>query len=113
MKKILVCHLVGLFIPAILLMANQALGDAEAGKAIYESRCQMCHGPNGDGKGPVGLSLKPRPEDFTNPNFWQQDNIAQLITETVTKGKGPMPAMGLTPDEIQSVMDYMSQTFKK
>lgn len=113
MKKILVCYLVGLFIPAILLMANQAVGDAEAGKAIYESRCQMCHGPNGDGKGPVGLSLKPRPEDFTNPNFWQQDNIAQLIIETVTKGKGPMPAMGLTPDEIQSVMDYMSQTFKK
>ena len=26
-----------------------------AGKAVYESRCVICHGPNGDGKGLMGI----------------------------------------------------------
>jgi mono/diheme cytochrome c family protein len=30
-----------------------------AGQAIYESRCSSCHGPDGRGDGPVGLSLDP------------------------------------------------------
>ena len=34
------------------------------GKAVYERRCVGCHGPNGDGNGPMATFLDPRPRDF-------------------------------------------------
>jgi DMSO reductase family type II enzyme heme b subunit len=40
-------------------------GDANAGKAVYEARCALCHGVKGDGKGPAAELLLPAPRDFT------------------------------------------------
>jgi len=37
------------------------------GKKIYEQICAICHGSNGDGKGPAGAALKPPPSDFRKP----------------------------------------------
>src|SRR5881628_238854 len=34
------------------------------GKEIYASRCAVCHGDSGDGKGPAGLALPFKPPDF-------------------------------------------------
>lgn len=42
-----------------------AQGDANAGKAVYEHKCLLCHGEKGDGKGPGAEHLLPRPRDFT------------------------------------------------
>ena len=42
-----------------------AQGDANAGKAVYEHKCLLCHGDKGDGKGPGAEHLLPRPRDFT------------------------------------------------
>jgi mono/diheme cytochrome c family protein len=37
----------------------------DAGKAIYDQKCSTCHGPNGLGDGPVGLTLNPRPANLS------------------------------------------------
>ena len=40
---------------ALLLLAGAAPAwaqDANAGKAVYERKCLLCHGEKGDGKGP-------------------------------------------------------------
>ncbi|MFQ5847025.1 MAG: c-type cytochrome [Candidatus Methylomirabilales bacterium] len=37
----------------------------ERGRRIYVKRCQVCHGEEGDGQGPVAPYLNPRPRDFT------------------------------------------------
>jgi high-affinity iron transporter len=37
------------------------------GKKLFEQNCATCHGPKGDGKGQLGVALKPPPSDFTNP----------------------------------------------
>src|SRR2546427_9514958 len=34
------------------------------GKDIYTTRCAVCHGDTGDGKGPAGVALPPKPSDF-------------------------------------------------
>lgn len=94
-------------------LAGMAAGDElAAGKSLYEAKCQICHGANGRGDGPAAAALSPKPADFANPSFWQ-NNAAEKIHRTVTKGKGMMPAFNLTDDEIKAITDYMSQTFKK
>ncbi len=58
-----------------LLSAPKALAqDVERGKAVYDSRCVICHGDQGDGKGLVGIVHRAQtnglvtaiyPRDFT------------------------------------------------
>lgn len=40
--------------------------DIEAGKKIYEKKCQYCHGITGKGDGPASDFLNPKPRDFTS-----------------------------------------------
>ena len=47
------------------------------GKEIYETRCAVCHGDQGDGKGPAGLVLPVKPASFHDQmvnemagNYW-------------------------------------------
>src|SRR5712692_7141520 len=43
--------------------------DVAAGKKIYETRCQYCHGLKGKGDGPGAAVMVPRPRDFTSGAF--------------------------------------------
>jgi mono/diheme cytochrome c family protein len=36
------------------------------GKEIYLTRCAVCHGESGDGKGPAGMALPLKPPDLTD-----------------------------------------------
>jgi DMSO reductase family type II enzyme heme b subunit len=49
--------------------APAAAQDANAGKAVYERKCMLCHGDKGDGKGPAAELLLPKPRDFTRGLF--------------------------------------------
>jgi mono/diheme cytochrome c family protein len=84
----------------------------QRGKDIYENKCQICHGVKGDGNGPAGAALSPKPVDFTSPKFWQQKNVDKLITDTVENGHGMMPSFDLKPGEIKDIIDYLAHTFK-
>jgi mono/diheme cytochrome c family protein len=41
----------------------------ERGAAVYAAHCSVCHGEQGDGKGPGWLGQMPRPQVFTNRNY--------------------------------------------
>jgi DMSO reductase family type II enzyme heme b subunit len=43
--------------------------DVQAGKAIFNQKCKVCHGEEGNGEGPAATYLKPRPRDFTRGLF--------------------------------------------
>ena len=57
--------LVAVALLAVASPAGAQQGDAQAGKAVYEKKCALCHGEKGDGKEPAADLLDPRPRDFT------------------------------------------------
>jgi cytochrome c len=112
LKITLTC--VALFFSAAgFMQLNDARGaDLARGKAIYEERCLLCHGPKGDGKGQGAIALNPKPADYTKKKFWEDVNM-EKITEVVKAGKGQMRSNpDLSDDDIQSVIMYVVQTFK-
>ena len=112
MKKILAFVIAGVVFGTGFLFADSSeVGEYEQGKNLYDNKCQLCHGIKGDGNGPAGSFLSPKPTDFTNPKFWQ-NNDEKKIAETIVNGKSAMPSFDLKPDEIRAIIDYMSHTFK-
>jgi mono/diheme cytochrome c family protein len=104
---------------AVLVLAGPFLfrifaeaGEYDRGKNLYENKCQLCHGVNGKGDGPASAAFRPKPANFTDPDFWKGD-VVKKITDSISKGKGAMPAFTLKPEEIKDIIDYLSHTFKK
>jgi cytochrome c6 len=72
--------------------------------ALYKSKCQVCHGPDGKGS-VVGQKLGVR--DFHAPEVAKESD-AELIK--ITKdGKNKMPKFEgkLTDDQIKSLIKYL------
>lgn len=99
MKKVLAC----VTLLALAMVLAPAAGAAEDGKALYESKCAMCHGKDGVAK-PMAKGSK----NFNDPAF-QKEMTAESITKLVEDGKGKMPASKgkLTPEQIKAVADYV------
>lgn len=99
-----------LILPALAAVA--AGGELATGAHLYAEKCQICHGADGRGDGPAAAALNPKPADFTNPSFWQNDP-REKISRTIANGKGMMPAFSLNNDEVRAIVDYMDHAFKK
>jgi mono/diheme cytochrome c family protein len=112
MRTVLALAALGLLLATSLSLPRTARADEYAqGKKLYSDKCQICHGLKGDGNGPAGAALSPKPADFTNPKFWQGETDKK-ITNTVENGHGMMPSFDLKPAEINDIIDYLSHTFK-
>jgi mono/diheme cytochrome c family protein len=90
------------------------------GRDIYNATCWVCHGKNGDGKGPATTNMPdPQPRDFTSPDFvidGREDEIARIIKlgpAAAFHGSPLMPEWGskLTDQQIRDVIEYL-RTFK-
>jgi cytochrome c6 len=77
---------------------------AQDAAATYKTKCAACHGPDGKGS---AAGLKMGAHDFTSAEVQGQSD-AQL-TETITKGKGKMPAYGgkLKDNEIKDLVAHI------
>lgn len=62
----------------------------EAGKALYNSQCAMCHGAHGDGKGDVAVSMKMKLPNFADPKVQAKRTDGELFY-IMTTGHGDMP----------------------
>ena len=83
---------------------------AQDAAATYKAKCAMCHGPDGKGS---AIGQKMGVHDFTSADVQKQTD-AQL-TETITKGKGKMPAYEgkLKDTEIKDLVAYIRGLAKK
>jgi cytochrome c553 len=89
-------------------------GDAAKGEPKFKQLCVACHGEKGNGEGPAGAALNPKPGNFTDPA-----NSARLTDEWIYKmvknggaanGKSPMMVAWsavLKDDEIRNVTAYV------
>src|SRR5437870_12322466 len=86
------------------------------GKDIYTTRCAVCHGDAGDGKGPAGLALPLKPSDFRDRDgvaemrdnywFWRVSEGGQ-VEPFKSKGSAMPPWKGqLSVEERWAVMAY-------
>lgn len=76
-----------------------------AGRAVFEQRCQMCHGVEGRGDGPAAAALASKPANLRSLNHKPEGLIAMRI---IGGGK-VMPAWKgiLTEEEIWQVARYI------
>ena len=84
-------------------MSSSSMMAQDAG-ATFKAKCAMCHGADGKGS-PTGVKMGVH--DFTSADVQKQTD-AQL-TETITKGKGKMPAYDgkLKDNEIKDLVAYI------
>lgn len=84
----------------------------EVGGRVYETNCASCHGTAGQGDGPAGKNLDPRPTDIARFSRMPMASDGYLYW-TVTEGGAPvgsaMPAFGnvLSEEEIWQLLMYL------
>lgn len=76
---------------------------AEDGKALYESKCALCHGKDGVAKATAKGSAN------LNDPAWQKANDAAAIVKLTTEGRNKMPAYKekLSAEQLQAIADYI------
>ena len=66
---------------------------AAQAQEIFQTRCAVCHGARGTGKGPGSAALDPKPRDLTSVK-WQRSVTDEHIKKVIVYGGA---AVGLSP----------------
>jgi mono/diheme cytochrome c family protein len=95
---------IALLLAAALLVSITAIRAAEDGKALFESKCAVCHGTNG-----VPKSIAKASPTLSDPK-WQKSTTVAAIEKQITEGKAPTMKPfkdKLTPEQIKAVAEYV------
>ncbi|MBI2815898.1 MAG: cytochrome c [Acidobacteria bacterium] len=92
---------------SFVFSGNVAAGaDAQSGKAVYDSKCKMCHGADGKGNPVIAKSLKVTLPDLTSQTV--QSKTDDELKKQITEGRGKMqPVKGLTDRQIADVIAFV------
>ncbi len=93
--------------------------EAEA-KALFKSRCVVCHGDHGAGDGPGAAAIEPKPRAFAEAE-WQASVTDEHIKRIIVEGGpavGKSPGMPPNPDlkgkdEVVTALVKVVRDFKK
>ena len=81
------------------------------GRALYEMHCQVCHGAEGRGNGPVGRKFVPQPMEL-NFDYVQHQPDGQLFY-TISHGSLAMPfyRQSIAAADRWHVVNFVKQEF--
>jgi mono/diheme cytochrome c family protein len=105
------------------MMFRTSPEELSAAKQLYGQQCAMCHGMDGDGKGPRGGEMAAQvwswargegPGIFTDINYMVQRNPSE-IGNAILDGHGLMPSYRgkLTKQQLDGLVDYVYTFFYK
>lgn len=80
-----------------------------AGKQAYDATdCAICHGKEGEGKGPVSRDVPMNLHDWRKPDWTGKFTDGEL-SYIILKGKGRMPKYSdrETPDQVWQIVNYI------
>jgi mono/diheme cytochrome c family protein len=82
------------------------------GRAAYEVACASCHGSLGDGNGPAGQYLNPKPRVFGKEPLKQGDSVeAIFLTLQTGVPMTPMVSFAHLPEDDRWAMAYYVSHF--
>lgn len=79
----------------------------QRGKFLFAIHCQICHGENGHGDGPLAAYFERTPENLTSSQITAEFDGAVYLT--IRNGFGQMPSLSenLTPHETWDVVNFL------
>ena len=91
---------------ALAFLAGTAFAGAAEGKALFATKCQACHGPNGEGKDAIAKMLKATMSPLASKKV-QEKSDADL-KKIITAGEGKMkPVAGLTAPQVDDIVAHL------
>ncbi len=72
---------------------------ASEGKDVFDTNCQMCHGPQGHGDGPAGQALEPKPRNLAELQTKASDDFLFWRIREGRPGTSMPPWKGILTDE--------------
>ena len=97
-----------LFLTASILalaLAGSAFADAAAGKALYATKCKMCHGANGEGNPGIAKALGATPKPLASKEV--QSKSDAVLKQYIAAGVGKMKPVKLTDAEASDVVAFL------
>jgi len=86
----------------------------KAGETLFQQTaiplaCMNCHGTKGDGEGPMGAALNPRPRNFTCGETMKDISDGQLfwIIKNGSPGTGMMAFLGMPDNQVWQMIQYI------
>jgi cytochrome c6 len=106
-KRSSYCLILGL---ALLVVTAPSLllagGNADSGKAVFDKKCALCHGKEGEGKPAIAKMMKVELPHLGSEKV-QSKSDAEL-TKVVKEGTGKMkPPTGLSDTDVANVIAYV------
>lgn len=100
--------------PEVAAMSNPYVFEDKVvikqGKKLYRKNCSTCHGTRGNGKGPIGNSLVPKPTSFLHVSYTSQQpdhNFYWAVREGSPGTAMPSFKSQLKEDEIWKIITYL------
>lgn len=91
-------------------------GAAEKGKALFAANCASCHGAEGNGDGPAGAALDPKPRNLHKAGEFKYGAGDLSVFRTIkygVDGTGMAPWEGrMTDDECWQVANYVKTLYE-
>jgi mono/diheme cytochrome c family protein len=101
--------LAGTVLAGIGFLSTSVKADNTA-EATYKAKCAMCHGADGKGETATGKAMKVK--DFASEEVQKMSDAD--LSDTISKGKGKMPAYKtLTPEQVKDLAAYVRAFAKK
>lgn len=90
----------------MIVAAGFAFAGAPDGKAVFDAKCQACHGPNGEGKAAIAKLYKVEMHPLGSKEI--QAKTDEDFKNTITTGHGKMkPVTGLIEKQITDVIAFV------